>query len=589
MLSKNEGLFMYNEKTDNPKDLKKFYSGDWCFFSEAKLRDFEKEKNNIFNIRSNKDKINLEVERQKLYFCRVLKKKLNYLHNKNYSLKFWKFLLDPWILYFLDSYITKWMIVEYFDNKFDKIYFYKYSNLKKYNFFDVRNYKKEFDENDDFHIKQFQNVLEFKSKTNKKFIPKENNQSFYSEKKNNKFGFIFFFSKLFSKFCNFFLKKNNYFIFNASVGIINYIFLNLKLKQIPKLIFPEFNKFNYLKIYNKKISSDKRSYLIFEKSPTDNDLRKFLAFIIQSEIPECYIEKFDILINESKNISIKPRIIINSNELLHNTLFKFWAAIMQEENNSLIVYPDHGGTLGICEHDLLEYIDYRFSWHEKIENCDVQVPSFNLSRSLDIRANKLSDKILFITCNRKKYYHSFYNSPLGIENIDAVKKFENLYNHLSAAIQEKLYLKTYTEDDQNYWIKNSSWLKDCNLANIIKTKDTYKKIFKNSKIVICSYPKTALCEAMVSGPTIILFDKDQWAQRNEFLEIFKQLKNVKIFFDDPMLAAEHINNIWIDPYEWWNSKEVRKVREKFIKTFALVKPNPIDDWLKEIKKINNKI
>ena len=34
---------------------------------------------------------------------------------------------------------------------------------------------------------------------------------------------------------------------------------------------------------------------------------------------------------------------------------------------------------------------------------------------------------------------------------------------------------------------------------------------------------------------------------------------MKIVFNDPILAATHINEIWDDPDEWWNSEEVKQV------------------------------
>ena len=57
--------------------------------------------------------------------------------------------------------------------------------------------------------------------------------------------------------------------------------------------------------------------------------------------------------------------IVNSAEILHNSLFKFWAALRQETSNSVIIYPDHGGTLGIIDHqDISKYLNYRFTWHK---------------------------------------------------------------------------------------------------------------------------------------------------------------------------------------------------------------------------------
>ena len=108
--------------------------------------------------------------------------KLNNLHSTNYSDKFWKFLLDPWLLYFLDSYIVKWKIINEVDKSFSKISFNDYVNLEPNNFFDVRDYHTKFQNNDQFHQTQFQNILNFKLKKDKKFIRFENKKIFKKKK-----------------------------------------------------------------------------------------------------------------------------------------------------------------------------------------------------------------------------------------------------------------------------------------------------------------------------------------------------------------------------------------------------------------------
>ena len=50
------------------------------------------------------------------------------------------------------------------ESSFDQISYNSYSNLGLNFSYDVRDYKEKFDDNDDFHQRQFQNIIEFKSK-----------------------------------------------------------------------------------------------------------------------------------------------------------------------------------------------------------------------------------------------------------------------------------------------------------------------------------------------------------------------------------------------------------------------------------------
>ena len=281
--------------------------------------------------------------------------------------------------------------------------------------------------------------------------------------------------------------------------------------------FSDFEKEKYVKYFDNSIDKEVRENLKISVD-TKDDFKNFLSEILIHELPTCYVENFKKLIHETSKIPIHPKIIIDSVQILHNSLFKFWAAFKQETSKSIIIYPDHGGTLGIINHnDLLDYLDYRFSWHKPIVKNDIQAPSINLSKILESRdnLNKDLDKILYISYNNKKYYHSFTNEPLGMKNLEIINKFKNLKENLSKEIKEKLYIKTYTKDDEDYWIKNNYW-PEHDQSKIILSKDTYNKIFKTSKIIICNYPKTSLCEAMASGPTVMLFDFDEWKHSKIF-------------------------------------------------------------------------
>ena len=90
---------------------------------------------------------------------------------------------------------------------------------------------------------------------------------------------------------------------------------------------------------------------------------------------------------------------------------------------------------------------------------------------------------------------------------------------------------------------------------------------------------------MVSGPTIMLFNFDEWTHSKNFLKLKKDLIENNILFDDGNLAANHINSIWDNPLDWWNSDKLLNVRKKFINQFAMTSSKPINKWEKELEKI----
>lgn len=585
-------VFFCATENDKSESKDQFFAGDWCFFSNTnELKNFN-DKIGSIRVLSNKNELDFEIQSLKNFLFKELKSKLNNLHNTNYSEKFWRFLLDPWLTYFIDSYTIKWKIIYNLESSFDQISYNSYSSLGLNFSYDVRDYKEKFDDNDDFHQRQFQNIIEFKSqKKNHKFIKQKNDKIFYNVKLVSKpFFFKYFFKKILNFVSGWFFSNNKFFIYKSSLGLKNHFILNFKLKQFPHISFCDFEKESYRKNFSVSIDRKIREKLKISIN-TKDDIKKFLSEVLIQELPTCYVEKFDEIINQSKKILIKPKMIVNSAEILHNSLFKFWAALRQETSNSVIIYPDHGGTLGIIDHqDISKYLNYRFTWHKPVEKNDIQVPSLILSRISEIRnsyKNNL-DKILYISFNKKKYYHSFYNSPKGIETLETIREFKSLKNNLTKKIKEKLYVKTYTKDDQNFWLKNHLWFDDEDQDKIILTQKKYNDIFRTSKIIVCNYPKTSFCEAMVSGPTIILLNLNHWQQTHEFLKLKDKLKDNKILFDNGNLAAKHINSIWDHPLDWWNNDKVLKVREEFINNFAMMSESPIEKWSEELEKIRKK-
>ena len=85
---------------------------------------------------------------------------------------------------------------------------------------------------------------------------------------------------------------------------------------------------------------------------------------------------------------------------------------------------------------------------------------------------------------------------------------------------------------------------------------------------------------MISGPTILLLKPGNSIYNEEFELLHENLKKVKILFEDPILASKHLNKIWKNVDNWWESGDVKIARENFVKKVALVEPNPFGKWKK---------
>ena len=71
-------------------------------------------------------------------------------------------------------------------------------------------------------------------------------------------------------------------------------------------------------------------------------------------------------------------------------------------------------------------------------------------------------------------------------------------------------------------------------------------------------------------PTIVFNSKKVDIIRDEAKPYYEKLKRVNIFFDHEMELANHINKIWSNYFEWWNSDNVQEAVNEFCNNFAYI-------------------
>ena len=84
-------------------------------------------------------------------------------------------------------------------------------------------------------------------------------------------------------------------------------------------------------------------------------------------------------------------------------------------------------------------------------------------------------------------------------------------------------------------------------------------------------------------PTIVLFDRKILNVDSKLLKLKDLFIKNKIIFTDPHEASKHINNIWNNPLDWWNSKEVLEARDLFSEYCSIEKDNNLSYWKKLLK------
>ena len=84
----------------------------------------------------------------------------------------------------------------------------------------------------------------------------------------------------------------------------------------------------------------------------------------------------------------------------------------------------------------------------------------------------------------------------------------------------------------------------------------------------------------------MLFKEGCWEMESKSLEVVNMMKDANIIFSDPIKAANHINNVWSNPYDWWDSEKTSNIRNIFIKEFIGDDEGKLTKWRNFFKQLN---
>lgn len=579
-------------KINNYKKKNFAYLGKWAL-SDQRL---DKE-TNIVNYHwddlKKKVKDFIYLENLSFKISKYLYRKLNLLHNTKFSYKFWKFLLFPWIFRYVCTLFDRWESISFASKKYKKYSFLIFKNLT-------------FNEK----IKNYQDFINL-------CLTDYGNQKIYQDiilyrKKNIVLGKLkytnsreslitsvylilkcFFFRVLYNKI---FILINNLFIKNYIFYFVNVMGLNKKkFKFFDKVYNNNFvstivEKLNINIIYSFKPDIKKRFLLkeILNNEIVDlkSNFEKFIYKQLYKFIPESLVENFDNYLNKNFKIS-KSNFFLSSYIHSDDNYYKFKIA-QQIENNSKYIILEHGGSFPLY----LDYVNiekklcnFRLQWGS-FHNKNYQLPTNPLS--LLIKKVKFSEKknkdLLIFSSFRARWATSLHTSLISSQQLYDLESLNIFRSFLDKNITKKILIKAPNISKKLSY--DFDYLYSKNNYNNISHSSNINKSFSGARVIISTYPETTFSEALVSGlPTILIYSNKFHLLNKNTAPILEKMKNHNIVFNDPIRAANHVNKIWHNPMEWYNSESVVRIRKKFLEVALNIKQD-LDKITKE--KIENK-
>lgn len=568
-----------------PKDIKEpvIFLGEWCKrFSRKSVWQNLDAKVSPYHWNDRQKLSNDYRYLQDLYekLLLNLSHKLNNIHSVNYSLRYWRILIGPWLGTFIFILFDRWSMLNRTieENKITKCVILDRAPMSV-----VSNDMKHFSNlniDDDWNEAIYAQLLSlyWSDKINIQKIEKTSSNNIDQMSKINFKGhtkklFLILFNKLFSK-------NDGYFLISSYLSLKTEFILQINLRQFPKIWKRPPTPISKPDIQKRQWSLEFK----FENNSFENAVSKFIPL----HIPTVYIEGFKELekVPNQYGWPNKPKVIFTSNEYNSCDVFKKWAAEKIEMGSSLVV-GQHGGHFGMSPFSFLEkhQIDIAnkwlsWGWSDKLIPKITTIGNFkNHSRKVKHNPNGIG---LMVEMCSSRYMDNMSAMPLSSQWLEYFNDQKKFLKFLPKQVRRQILLRLYPLDYG--WDQKDRWKDEIPELQIESGKQDIKKSIKTCRLFISTYNATIYLESLYwNVPSIIFWNPKYWELKDNVKPYFELLKSVGIFHDTPESAAKKLISIWNNVDSWWNTKKVQNARQKFCNQFSMDNPKLLNDLKKSIK------
>ena len=383
-----------------------------------------------------------------------------------------------------------------------------------------------------------------------------------------------FILNIIEKLANVFNKKNSYFIYNSYMSKFYEAKLNFFLGQIPT-----FKTIIDYKSLNHRFDKKKREILNLKRNNV-SEVESVVRMLIPKIIPSCYLENFNILKKQVKELSWpeSPKAIITANSYDFDEIFKIWTAFKVSKGSKYFIFQ-HGSLHSnyILKEMGNEYntCDKFFYWGKKFNNKK-GISAFNFKLTGKKENFEKKNEILVI-CKGRGHNNETYDRSYEHKIIfDNLMKFTKL---LPKRILDNTYFRV--KDDTKYRRLEKNYIKSEKLNIASHRKDIFE-LTKKKSLVIYFYNSTGIYENLsLNIPTMFLWADSKNLknkQNKDFLSFCKKNKifhqSVEKLVDDLILKFDKID-------KWWGNKELQKSRKLICRRYSIL---PNDDKIFELSK-----
>ncbi len=503
---------------------------------------------------------------------------LNKIHNVNYSIRYWRILIGPWLGYFVQMLFDRWRMlnkaVEEYDIDTCQVV---NRDIKSIIPNDMTDFVRLFDD-DDWNEAIYGQLLNGHLKHDIRIDP----VSVKSRCQSSADTIIVplsgklkkFFGILSTKMSKLITRDSDYFFIYSYFPLSTLFALQLRLKQLPSL-------WSVIQMDYCNTDLRERQWRLSTSEPLD-EFSIIARELIPNHIPVVYLEGYKVLTKFISELPWPryPKAILTSNSYSKYDVFKAWAAKKIELGSALIIVQ-HGGHFGMNpwsfdEEHQITIADNFLSWGwSDITRPKITPIGNNRMIRRQVKHNP-NGGVLMVEFIMSRYSNSLYAAPISSQWLSYFEEQCHFVNSLPFELQSqvKVRLASY-----NYgWDPELRWKSRFSNIKLDSGNQPIEKLISQSRLYISTYNATTYLESLFwNVPTIIFWNPEHWELNKEVKPYFKLLIDAGIFHKTPYSAAQKMIEVWNNVDDWWMSENVQNARQIFCEKYSKEIKHPVSE------------
>ena len=497
-----------------------------------------------------------------------LAQQLNNIHCTDYSLRYWRILIGPWLGYFVQILFDRWSSIQQAISVFEISETIVLTAQEKHFIPNDMVGFTTFFVGDEWNHYIYASILRRLSSV--KLINKSGGGSVVAVRSNlpinsKKPGIKQRIIKWSSGLLKFLSKDKDIFFYKTYLPFFSELAIQCRFGQIPQI---------WQRFSSELVEPDQAKRQWTLPGDYQSDFEVFVREMIPLQIPAVYLEGYADLLTSIVNSSWPkhPKLIWTSNAHIDDDIFKAWAAQKVDQGVPLVL-GQHGGLYGIGKWSFVEshelaicdrYISW--GWRELSQDKVIPVGMIKAKKPLHVEHASKS-KLLLVTLVPPRYSFCPASCVFSRQWLDYFNDQCLFVEKLSRSIQNSVTVRMYSHDYG--WDHKARWQDQFSHLYLDEGNSSIEHLLSDTRLYVSTYNSTTYLEAFsMDIPTVIFWNIEHNELRDSAIPYFEDLKRVGIFHETPESAAEHVGRVWDNVAEWWYSEPVREVLTRFKKNYC---------------------